>query len=212
MNIQQEVVQPVQEQIVPTHSRMYEVLHRVQACGALEHPNKVALGYSMFTDFCDGRRLKYEPWGKEFIPWLYKSRFYSKKWYDTYDVLPPFKDHVRYFVDQDTRARIVTSQPYILTVAQDECEFTDFKCDSLELPKEFTTIYCDCVNARLKDQFKPLPIDLPVVKESIDRILAKAKRVSDMFADVYGLHATVSFNGWYNPQYTLLIEYSRSQT
>ncbi len=76
------------------------------------------------------------------------------------------------------------------------------------MPREFRDIYHECINAR--PEYKPLP-DSPIVKETIDAILDKARSVSQVFAEKHGLCVEVSFNGWYNPQQTIFIEYRRKE-
>jgi hypothetical protein len=183
----------------------YSKLKTLDAWGAIEDDDveKVNEGYEMFEHFRAGRNLKRVPLTMEMIPWLFKARFYSKMWEENYAVRVPFRDHVRYFVNKGTKERTATIQPYLLTVAQKE----DGDSTPLRLPDEFTQLLCDCVNAR--PLFRPLP-DLPVVKETISAILDKAKKVSDEFASKHGLRASVSFDGWYNPQQTILIEYRRA--
>lgn len=157
--------------------------------------DQILLGHKMFEDFRAGRNLKREAVMMEMIPWLFRARFYSKKWEETYNTNAPFHDHTRYFIDKDTRQRIATIQPYLFTVARES---------SVEVPNEFRRIYANCTNP-----FKPLP-DSPVVKETIQAVLDKAKKVSDEFANEYGLQASVSFNGWYNPERVILIEYRKA--
>jgi hypothetical protein len=183
----------------------YSKLKTLDAWGAIEESNAETInkGYEMFENFRAGRNLRRVPLTMEMIPWLFKARFYSKKWEDNYLVSTPFRDHVRYFVDKDTKERIATIQPYLLSVALKDYDDPT----PLELPNEFHQILCDCVNAR--PRFQPLP-DLPVVKETIGAILDRAKKVSDEFASKHGLRASVSFDGWYNPEQTILIEYRRA--
>lgn len=192
----------------------YNKLLKVDAWGAIEDgaADKIALGYQMFEVFRAGRKLKHLNPGIEFLPWLYKARIGSKFWEDNFLTAPPFCDHVRHFIDENTKQRIYTIQPYIPSVAKETgspASAQDFRCKALGVPKEFWAIYCDCVSARLKDKFQPLP-DLPVVKETIAALLAKAKKVSDEIADKHGLHVKVSFNGFYNPQQVILIEYTKA--
>ncbi len=185
-------------------------LERLDAWGAIEDRDiqKVDEGYKMFEAFRAGRNLKRVIPSREIIPWLFRARFYSKKWNETYPILPPFYDHARYFASG--KERIVTIQPYLLSVALEKSTHThqqDFECEPLVLSKEFQAIYYDCVNAR---PYTPLP-DTPIVKEAIDAILQKARKVSEEFAGKHGLCVEVSFNGWYNPQQTILVEYRCKQ-
>jgi hypothetical protein len=187
----------------------YRELERLDAWGAIEDRDvqKVDEGYKMFEAFRAGRNLKRVTSAREFIPWMFHAKLYSKKWRETYSILPPFNDHERCFVAE--KERIVTIQPYLLSVALEESTHTHqqtFECEPLCLPKEFQAIYDDCVNNR--PQYTPLP-DAPIVKETINVILQKARKVSEEFANKHGLCVEVSFNGWYNPQQTILIEYRR---
>jgi hypothetical protein len=188
-----------------------KALEKLDAWGAIEDrdADKVREGHKMYDAFRAGRDLKRVIPGKEFLPWLFRARFYSKFWRENYDIKPPFYDHVRYFTNG--KERIATIQPYLLAVALEESTHTrehDFDCEPLKLSKEFQAIYYDCVNSR--PQYTPLP-DTSIVKEAIDAILQKARKVSEEFAHKHGLCVQVSFNGWYNPQETILIEYRRKE-
>jgi hypothetical protein len=187
-----------------------KALEKLDAWGAIEDrdADKVREGHKMYDAFRAGRDLKRVIPHKEFLPWLFRARFYSKVWHETCRIRAPFHDHERCFLNG--KERIVTFQPYLLAVALEEGEQTyqsNFKCEPLTLPKEFQDIYYRCINAR--PQYAPLPDSL-AVKETLDAILQKARTVSEDFANKRGLDVKVSFNGWYNPQQTILIEYRRA--
>jgi hypothetical protein len=93
----------------------FKTLEQVDATGAIEIDAPVSaieLGYEFLQRFYAGRNLRHVPRRMEMIPWLFKARFYSKKWEQTWDIHPPYYDHCRYFVDRDTNQRTVTIQPY----------------------------------------------------------------------------------------------------
>jgi len=52
--------------------------------------------------------------------------------------------------------------------------------------------------------------NIPVVVDTLTEILAKVQQASDEFANKYGLRAKVSFDGWYAPHATVLIEYTKA--
>lgn len=191
----------------------YQLLCDAEAHGATEDndPAKVELGYEMFERFRGDRRLRFlSAPGIEMIPWLNKWRIESKKWEENFMFVPPFHDHVRHFIDRDTKERIFTIQPYLGTVARDTGWRTwqkDYSCEQVELPREFVDIYNTHVNSR--GHFKPFP-DTPLVHDTIQKILDKANDVSRKFAKEHGLHVRVSFDGWYNPQQVILIEYTKA--
>lgn len=188
----------------------YKQLVAVDAWGSIEERNspKILLGKEMFEKFCAKRELKRihtcEGDGIDPLPWLLKYKIGSEGWSEFYPVQFPFTDHRRYFVDKNTKQRIVTIQPYLLTVAKKE----EFGQGPLDISEEFIDIYNDCCNSR--PHFKKLP-ETTIVKDAVDAILNKAKIVSNDFAKKYGLRAKVSFDGWYNPEQVILIEYTEDK-
>jgi len=93
----------------------FAALKKVDATGAVATEASVSaieIGYRYLQNFYASRNLKYVPRRMEMIPWLFNARFYSKRWEDTFLINPPHYDHCRYFIDQDTKQRIATIQPY----------------------------------------------------------------------------------------------------
>jgi len=68
---------------------------------------------------------------------------------------------------------------------------------------EFRTIY----NEHTYKVSKPLP-QIPLVEDTINAIIDRARRASEKYASDHGLKVKVSFDGWYNPQRVVLIEYT----
>lgn len=89
----------------------YQVVEKADAWGAIDNKT-VDTSYQYLQNFYAGRNLKHVARSMEMIPWLFRARFYSKKWNATFLIHPPYQDHYRYFVDRDTKQRIVTIQPY----------------------------------------------------------------------------------------------------
>jgi hypothetical protein len=182
---------------------MYKKLAGLDAAGAIERdaPERelVQLGFQMFENFRRGRTLQRVPSGP-LVPWLLKKNSGTKFYHEHTFVHPPFQDHGRDFLDRTTMQRVCTIQPYFMAVADKT---------GVEVPQEFIDHFNDVHNNKVrKHEFSPLP-QTPVVQDTVAAVLGAAQRKSDEFAEQYGLQAKVSFDGWYNPERVVLIEYTK---
>lgn len=181
----------------------FDVLDSVGASGAIEGLvwAKIALAYEMFENFRAGRELRFGGVGEiDAVSWLYKKHKETLMMGSPRRV--PFGDHFRLFTDRATGQRIVTIQPYWGRVAREDLR--------IEFSKEFRDldIHWNREVGLRDERFKRRP-DIPEVRDGFAALLNAAQQKSDEFADKYGLVAKVSFNGWYYPERTILIEYTR---
>jgi hypothetical protein len=80
----------------------------------------------------------------------------------------------------------------------------------VEVPQEFIDHFNGDIDpvTRRTTTFTRLP-QTPAVQDTVAAVLNAAQRKSAEFAERYGLQARVSFNGWYNPERVILIEYTK---
>jgi len=188
---------------VTNYEQMVQKLKSLSAYGGAEDaiPEKVELGFQMWETFHAGRSLQ-RVWIGPIVPWLLRKNTNTKFWLEHMSVPPPFQDHCREFVDRKTKQRVATIQPYFARVAGEV---------GVDVPQEFNDHFNKEIDpvTRRTTTYRPLP-QTPVFQETIAAVVSAAQQRSDEFAQQYGLQAEVSFNGWYNPERVILIEYRKA--